>query len=110
MNAATARVRLESMLAELDRSIGVLRGDPLTAWDRSAGDAGSVLTDADRNRAMLEAATQQRRSVLEALRRLDDGLYGLCADCGSPVPEGRLEARPEAARCVQCQAKRERRR
>ncbi|WP_433244764.1 TraR/DksA family transcriptional regulator [Streptosporangium sp. CA-135522] len=109
MDAATARVRLESMLAELDRSIKVLRGDPLAVWDRSAADAGSVLTDVDRVRAMLDAATRQRRSVLEALKRLDDGLYGLCADCGKPVPEGRLEARPEAARCVQCQSKRERR-
>ncbi|MFC7647950.1 TraR/DksA family transcriptional regulator [Streptosporangium lutulentum] len=41
---------------------------------------------------------------------MEDGSYGLCTDCGSPVPEGRLEARPEAARCVQCQSKRERRR
>ncbi|SFJ67052.1 transcriptional regulator, TraR/DksA family [Streptosporangium canum] len=110
MNDATARMRLESMLAELDRSIGVLRGDPLAVWDRSPADGGSVLTDADRNRAMLEAATRQRRSVLEALKRLDEGLYGLCADCGGPVPEGRLEARPEATRCVQCQSRRERRR
>ncbi|MFF5212478.1 TraR/DksA family transcriptional regulator [Streptosporangium sp. NPDC000396] len=110
MNAAAARMRLENMLAELDRSIRVLRGDPLTTWDRSTADAGSVLTDADRNQAMLDVAIRQRRSVVEALRRLDEGLYGLCADCGKPVPEGRLEARPEATRCVQCQARRERRR
>ncbi|MEV7009759.1 TraR/DksA C4-type zinc finger protein [Streptosporangium sp. NPDC051022] len=110
MDAATVRIRLESMLAELDRSIRVLRGDPPTGWDRSAADAGSVLTDTDRNQAMLEAATDQRRAVLRALRRLEDGVYGRCADCGGAVPDGRLEARPEAARCVQCQARRERRR
>ncbi|GAA3130919.1 TraR/DksA family transcriptional regulator [Streptosporangium carneum] len=110
MDAATARMRLESMLAELDRSIRVLRGDPLTGWDRSPADAGSVLTDTDRNQAMLEAATAQRRAVVAALTRLDEGVYGRCADCGMSVPEGRLEARPEAARCVQCQARRERRR
>ncbi|WP_326825479.1 TraR/DksA family transcriptional regulator [Streptosporangium sp. NBC_01639] len=109
MNPTTARVRLENMLAEIDRSIGVLRGDPQAVQDRSAADAGSVLTDADRNRAVLEAAARHRRSVIEALRRLDDGLYGLCADCEGPVPEGRLEARPDAVRCVQCQSKRERR-
>jgi DnaK suppressor protein len=110
VNAAIARVRLERMLAELDRSIGTLRGDPLTPWDRSPADAGSVLTDADRNLAMLEAANRQRRSVLAALKRLDEGVYGRCADCGDSVPEGRLEARPEADRCVQCQSRRERRR
>ncbi|GAT67733.1 TraR/DksA C4-type zinc finger protein [Planomonospora sp. ID91781] len=110
MNDATARVRLESMLSELDRSIGILRGDPAALRDRSAADAGSDLVDADRNQAMLEVATRHRRSVLEALRRIDDGCYGLCVDCGRPVPEGRLEARPEASRCVQCQSRRERRR
>ncbi|GGS92156.1 hypothetical protein GCM10010156_58020 [Planobispora rosea] len=110
MDDATARMRLQNMLLELDRSIGVLRGDPPAERERSAADAGSDLTDNDRNRAMLDVATQHRRSVVEALKRLDEGLYGLCVDCGKPVPEGRLEARPEASRCVECQSRRERRR
>lgn len=112
MDVATARERLKSMLAELDRSIGVLRGDSpaVRERDRSPADGGSDLTDSDRNLALLEVATRHRRSVLEALRRMDEGDYGLCADCGAPVPESRLEARPEAARCVPCQSRRERRR
>ncbi|MEU8178111.1 TraR/DksA C4-type zinc finger protein [Microbispora hainanensis] len=110
MDVATARMRLESMLAELDRSISVLRGDPAAGRDRSLADAGADLTDADRTRAMLDAASRQRTAVLAALRRLDDGGYGRCVDCGTLVPEGRLEARPEAARCVQCQSRTERRR
>ena len=59
---------------------------------------------------MLTVADTQRGAVLDALKRLDEGTYGRCVDCAKPVPEGRLEARPEAARCVQCQGKRERRR
>ncbi|MER7504018.1 TraR/DksA C4-type zinc finger protein [Nonomuraea pusilla] len=110
MDLATARQRLEEMLAELDRSIGVLRGDPAGAREFSAADAGAGLTDADRARAMITAATVQRAAVLEAIARLDEGVYGRCADCGEAVPEGRLEARPEAARCVPCQGRRERRR
>ncbi|MFI7034864.1 TraR/DksA family transcriptional regulator [Microbispora rosea] len=110
MDVATARMRLESMLAELDRSISVLRGDPAVGRDRCLADAGADLTDADRTRAMLDAASRQRTAVLAALRRLDDGGYGRCVDCGTLVPEGRLEARPEAARCVQCQSRAERRR
>ncbi|GAA4535143.1 MULTISPECIES: TraR/DksA family transcriptional regulator [Nonomuraea] len=110
MDAATARERLEDMLAELDRSIGVLQGDPVAIREYSAADAGSDLTDADRARAMLTVATTQRRAVVDAIKRLDEGTYGRCVDCGALVPEGRLEARPEASRCVQCQGKRERRR
>ncbi|GAA4215159.1 MULTISPECIES: TraR/DksA family transcriptional regulator [Microbispora] len=113
MDVATARMRLESMLHELDRSIGVLRAGTDGHGDRyggSSADAGAGLTDADRARAMLDAAARQRTAVLAALRRLEDGGYGRCVDCGSAVPEGRLEARPEAARCVQCQSRAERRR
>ncbi|MEU8320320.1 TraR/DksA C4-type zinc finger protein [Nonomuraea sp. NPDC048881] len=110
MDVTTARQRLEDMLAELDRSIGVLQGDPVAIREHSAADAGSDLTDADRAQAMLTVATAQRRAVTEAIRRLDEGAYGRCVDCDQPVPEGRLEARPEAARCVPCQGRRERRR
>ena len=48
MDVTTARKRLADMLSELDRSIGVLRGDPVSVRDRSAADAGSDLTDTDR--------------------------------------------------------------
>ncbi|MGO9079935.1 MAG: TraR/DksA family transcriptional regulator [Streptosporangiaceae bacterium] len=44
------------------------------------------------------------------MSRIDHGTYGTCVDCGGPVPEGRLEAKPEAARCVSCQARRDRQR
>ncbi|MEU7750052.1 TraR/DksA C4-type zinc finger protein [Nonomuraea sp. NPDC049158] len=110
MDDATARKQLEKMLADLDRSIGVLQGDPAAIRDHSAADAGSDLTDADRAQAMLTVATAQRGAVIEALKRVDEGTYGRCVDCGKPVPEGRLEARPEAARCVECQGRQERRR
>ncbi|GAA5040992.1 DnaK suppressor protein [Thermocatellispora tengchongensis] len=110
MDDATARKRLKTMFAELERSIGVLRGDPVAIRERSAADAGADLTDADRNQAMLDVATLQLKAVTEALARLDEGRYGRCVDCDKPVPEGRLEARPEAARCVQCQSRLERRR
>jgi RNA polymerase-binding transcription factor DksA len=103
-------MRLQSMLQELDRSIGVLSGDRAALQDRSGADAGAGLSDTERTKAMIDAASRQRTAVLAALKRLDDGGYGQCVDCRKPVPDGRLEARPEAARCVQCQARKERRR
>jgi DnaK suppressor protein len=51
---------------------------------------------------------QQLAEVLGALERIEHGRYGTCVDCGKPVPPGRLEAKPEAARCVACQGKRDR--
>lgn len=47
--------------------------------------------------------------VIDALRRLDAGDYGVCTSCGDPVAEARLEALPEAATCIACASVLERR-
>jgi DnaK suppressor protein len=112
MEISVARQRLEEMRADLERTVSVLRGEHHLArgGGAEAGDAGANLTDADRNAAAVQAAVEQRAEVLAALARLEAGSYGRCMDCGGPVPEPRLEARPATARCVPCQARRDRRR
>jgi RNA polymerase-binding transcription factor DksA len=108
---SVARKRLEEMRDDLDRSIAVLRGEhPLIRGGAAeAGDAGANLTEADRNQASVERAVAQRTEVMAALTRVDDGSYGGCVDCGHPVPDARLDARPATARCVPCQSRRDRR-
>jgi DnaK suppressor protein len=113
MDTATARKRLEQTRDELDKSIMVLQGDrPLeersAEYPRDPADAGSNLSETERVEAVLTVAKQQLAEVLDALQRIDANSYGNCADCGKPVPTGRLEAKPEAARCVACQGKRDR--
>jgi len=41
----------------------------------------------------------------EALRKLDEGTYGICEDCGEAINEGRLKVLPFAIYCVECQEK-----
>jgi DnaK suppressor protein len=115
LDTAAAQQRLEHIREQLDRSIAVLRGSEgrtslLADYPQDPADAGSNLAESDRTEAVLGAASAQRTLVLDALRRLASGTYGICVDCGAAVPEGRLEAKPEAARCVPCQARRDRRR
>ncbi|WP_067819436.1 TraR/DksA family transcriptional regulator [Actinomadura kijaniata] len=107
MDTATARSRLETMLAEADRSIRVLRGEH-PERELSASDAGADLYDSDRVQAALDSLGRHRAGVLAALERIEEGTYGQCQGCGEQVPEGRLEARPDAARCVTCQSKHDR--
>ena len=113
MDTATARKRLEEIRGELDKSIAVLQGEqPMeragTDSPQDPADAGTNLSENDRTQAVLTAAKSQLRAVSDALDRIEHGTYGTCADCGTPIPEGRLDARPEAARCVKCQARRDR--
>ncbi|MBI9095948.1 MAG: TraR/DksA C4-type zinc finger protein [Sphaerochaeta sp.] len=44
-----------------------------------------------------------------ALKRLDEGTYGICIRCGEDIPLGRLEHVPEALMCVSCTEKRNKR-
>jgi len=53
--------------------------------------------------ALLEARTQERIQLDEALRRLDEGKYGICEDCEEPISPARLRALPFARRCIACQ-------
>jgi DnaK suppressor protein len=112
MEISVARKRLEEMRADLDRTVLVLMGEHhlVRGGGADPGDAGANLTEADRNAASVQTAVAQRAEVIAALTRVDDGSYGQCVDCAGPVPEPRLEARPATARCVPCQAKRDRRR
>ena len=113
LDIAAARQRLEDVRDELDRSVAVLNGahhrHPLVAeFPQDPADAGSNLSETDRAEAVLAAAKARRVLVLDALARIEEGSYGRCSDCGNLVPEGRLEAKPEAARCLSCQVKRDR--
>jgi DnaK suppressor protein len=115
VETTVARKRLEEMRDELDRSISILQGEGPgqlagSGYPQDSADAGATLSEADRTEAVLSSARSQRAEVLAALARIEDNRYGLCVDCGHQIPEGRLEARPEAARCVDCQAKYARRR
>ena len=113
MDLDTARRRLEDVIAELDQSAETLEREhagedtELSTLDQHPADLASNLSDADRENALLEAIQRQREEAVAALARIENGSYGQCVDCGAPLPDERLEARPEAARCLSCQAKAE---
>jgi DnaK suppressor protein len=54
--------------------------------------------------ALLKQATADLDELDEAVRRVDEGTYGVCERCGRPIAPARLEARPAARRCVGCAA------
>ena len=54
---------------------------------------------------------RERRFLLKiekALRKLDDGTFGVCEECEEPINLKRLEARPETELCIRCKEDQER--
>ena len=45
------------------------------------------------------------QAIEEALRRIDEGTYGICRDCGEPIADARLSAIPWTRVCIVCKEK-----
>ncbi len=63
----------------------------------------------DREFSLGIASTEQKiiYEVDEALKRIEDGSYGICFTCDKPISKSRLKAVPYAQYCVSCQQKEE---
>jgi len=56
-------------------------------------------------RLALEKQIRDRLAEVEhALRKFEDGTYGLCDKCGQRIDPARMEALPEASLCLNCKA------
>jgi len=63
------------------------------------------LRDVDVALMVMESETLRR--IDEALQRLDEGTYGVCAECDETIAEARLQALPFASLCRGCQEREE---
>jgi len=98
------RKELQSMVASSEESAAVVELDQSKVGRLSRMDAMQA-------QAMAKASGQRREAMLRnieaALKRIDDGEYGLCRDCDAPINPKRLEFDPTALRCIECESKRE---
>ena len=68
--------------------------------DNHIGDMASVTFDRELDQGLEEGAQQQLEQIDRALAKLDEGAYGICEECGNPIGEERLRARPWATLCI----------
>ena len=69
-----------------------------------------VATDTYDREFSLGLASNERKLLLElddALKKIEDGAFGICEDCKSLIAKTRLKAVPYARLCVKCQEKKE---
>ena len=93
LRAELAAHRSEREAAEEER--GVETNDQK---DEAAVRQYAALAEAEDERGQAEL-----RSIDAALRRMAEGRYGACVDCGEPIDFHRLLAQPAALRCAACQ-------
>lgn len=75
------------------------------AREQQSDDWAKADTEHDLAVALEERESAELVAIEEALKRVADGSFGLCLDCGTSIPTARLHANPTALRCVVCQEK-----
>jgi RNA polymerase-binding transcription factor len=71
-------------------------------------DFAQVLSDRANSETIKRVLEQDREQAERAQARQAKGVYGVCEDCGQKIAPERLEALPDATRCIKCQAEWER--
>ncbi len=100
----------QEIMREIEGNLGQSLTEDQQRRLESARDVGDqALMDLDRELgiSLMEMRNRKRQAIDEALTRLSEGTYGICAECGIEVSEKRLEAVPFAKLCVQCQSRQE---
>jgi DnaK suppressor protein len=84
---------------------------------------GEVFVDKDSIKDVVDAASDELdkafvmrirdrelkliKKIDEALKRIEEGSYGICEECGCDIEEKRLNARPVATLCIACKEEQE---
>jgi RNA polymerase-binding transcription factor DksA len=101
---------LDARLADLVRTRAAmlksgdgLRGSELADIDQHPADGASDLYEEELEETERLIMDAEERRIDDARRAIADGTYGTCRNCGRSIPVERLDAVPEAVRCLDCQ-------
>jgi len=105
------RTRVEAAIQNLhDENPGTLAEDAgeETAYDNHLADTATETYDRELDYTLEENSEHVLTEIEAALKRIDEGTYGICTNCDKPIAVGRLEALPWATLCIDCRRDRER--
>jgi DnaK suppressor protein len=98
---------LEQQLDELERRAGGTVSDLLLQSIGAADFMDLAAMDADRGWTLRIRDRESKliRKIRQALRRIQEGTYGECEECGEDIHIARLQARPVTTYCIHCKTK-----
>jgi len=101
-DTAAAKARLEVQLAELLARAARIAEDLAEPLSADSGEQAVEKEDDASLEGQGVLVAREIASVKRALARIEDGTYGECVRCGEEIAPARLDARPEAALCIDC--------
>ncbi len=104
------RSRLENEQKQLTGQLDQLETNIQPAEEREGSPFGkreegaAETLELEERLALEKRVRDQLAEVEHALHKFEEGTYGLCESCGQPIDPARLEALPQARRCMSCKA------
>ena len=75
-----------------------LSGD--VGLDDESADAGSATFEREKDLSIENNVRDLMQKIDRALKRIDDGTYGICERCGKPIEKARIKALPYVDLCI----------
>lgn len=94
------RSDLRARLSEMGLGGGEL------SFDQNFADSSQVTAERGEVEALAGNLRESLNDVEAAIKKLDDGTFGVCEGCGQPISPDRLEAKPAARLCMECASRR----
>lgn len=102
MSLEQQRQQLLQQQSELERRVAAIRKDLSGEHSRDSEEQAQERENDDVLNGLLEEAQGQLGRIAAALRKIDEGTYGRCEECGEPIDPRRLESVPDASLCIDC--------
>jgi len=97
--------RKEEILADIQKRLEIVNNNFI-----DSGDIGDLSVEEIEKQFAIRIADREAKllkKIEEALKKIEDGTYGICEACGKPIGYERLKLRPVASLCIECKRKQE---
>ena len=104
------RTRLEEERAELATQLSTIEEDAFSSTqselsgdvglDDESADAGSATFEREKDLSIEQNVRDLLDKIGRALKRIDEGTYGICGRCGKPIEKARIKALPYVDLCI----------
>ncbi|MCS6826848.1 MAG: TraR/DksA C4-type zinc finger protein [Caldilinea sp.] len=102
------RARLLNDMEQVTAELKNLRDLMQSEVDIEPDEGDAEVFEREKNAALIAVLERRLKDIETALKLIEKGEYGICTRCGRPIEQERLEIKPDATLCVECQREVER--
>lgn len=97
--------KINELLDEAEKTVSEMTNEKVNFPDPT--DRASLESDRNFELRIRDRERKLIAKMQEAIKRIDDGTFGVCEGCSGPISEKRLMARPVTTLCIECKTKQE---